>query len=71
MSKLTVIRYTFLPYFTGYFQEGKWYDEQDKMIEEKYYNGRICLNVMGKRYGMKKLRTFAKRSEVELIELPF
>jgi len=71
MSKLTVIRYTFLPYFTGYFQEGKWYDKEDRMIKEKYYNGRICLDVKGKRYSMKKLKTFVKRNEVELIELPF
>ena len=71
MKKLTVIRYTFLPYFTGYFQEGKWYSESDKMIKEKHYNGRICLEYEGKRYGIKKLKKFAIRNEVEIEELPF
>ena len=71
MSKLTVIRYTFLPYFKGYFQEGCWFSEDDKKIEEKYYNGRICIDVKGKRYGIAKLKKFAKRNEVELFDLPF
>jgi hypothetical protein len=71
MNKLTVIRYTFIPYFTGYFQEGTWFDKDGKMVKEKYYNGRVCINSDGKRYGINKLRTFAKRNEVELIESPF
>lgn len=70
MNKLTVL-YTFLPYFDGYFQEGEWFDKDDKMVKEKYYNGRVCINVDGKRYGINKLRSFAQRKEVELIELPF
>lgn len=71
MSKLTVIRYTFLPYFTGYFQEGKWYSDEGREIKEKYYNGRICLDYNSKRYGVNKLKKFAKRNEVEIEELPF
>jgi len=71
MNKLTVIHYTFLPYFSGYFQEGKWYNKNDVQLKEKYYNGRICLDYKGKRYGIKKLKTFAKRNEVEISELPF
>jgi len=71
MNNLTVIRYTFLPYFNGYFQEGNWFDENDKMIKEKYYNGRICLDYKGKRYGVKKLKKHITKKEVELIELPF
>lgn len=71
MNNLTVIRYTFLPYFDGYFQEGKWFDENNKMIKEKYYNGRICIEVNSKRYGVNKLKKFAKRNEVEIEELPF
>lgn len=71
MNKLTVIRYTFLPYFNGYFQEGRWYDNLDRIIAEKYYNGRICIDVDGKRYGIKKLKFLAKRNEIELSELPF
>jgi hypothetical protein len=35
MNNLTVIIYTFLPYFDGYFQDGKWYDENDKQVKEK------------------------------------
>jgi len=71
MNKLTVIRYTFLPYFSGYFQEGLWFDKDDKKIKERYYNGRVCIDVDGERYGVKKLRMFAKRNEVELSEFPF
>lgn len=71
MNKLSVIRYTFLPYFTGYFQEGKWYSEEGKEIKEKYYNGRICLDYKKKRYGVNKLKKLAKRNEVEIFELPF
>jgi hypothetical protein len=71
MNNLTVIRYTFLPYFNGYFQEGKWYSENDKEIKEKYYNGRICIDYKGERFGINKLKKFAKRNEVELIQLPF
>jgi hypothetical protein len=48
MNKLTVIHYTFLPYFTGYFQEGKWYSDEGREIKEKYYNGIICLDFKGK-----------------------
>lgn len=71
MNTLTVIRYTFLPYFNGHFQEGKWYSDEGKEIKEKYYNGRICINVSGKRYGINKLKLFARRNEVEIEELPF
>lgn len=71
MRKLTVIRYTFKPYFNGYFQEGNWYDENDNQIKEKHYNGRICIDLNSKRYGIYKLKKFAKRIEVEQFELPF
>ena len=47
------------------------FDENDKMIKEKYYNGRICLDYKGKRYGIKKLKKYITKKEVELIELPF
>lgn len=70
-STLTVIRYTFYPYFDGYFQEGRWYDKDGKELKEKYYNGRVCIDCKGRRYGIKKLRTFAKRVEVEQETLPF
>jgi len=71
MNKLTIMKYTFLPYFSGYFQEGRWYSDENKEIKEKYYNGRICLDFKGKRYGINKLKTFAIRNEVEVEELPF
>lgn len=71
MNELTVIRYTFEPYFNGYFQEGNFYCSEGKMLTQKYYNGRVCLDVKGKRYGIKKLRTLAKRIEVKEFILPF
>lgn len=64
MKQLTVTRFTFLPYFKGYFQEGSWFDENDKVIKEKYYNGRVCIDVERKRYGIKKLRKFAQKTNV-------
>lgn len=71
MNKLTVIRYTFLPYFSGYFQEGKWYNKNGRQIKEKFYNGRTCIDSEGKRFGLVTLRKFAQREEVELIDMPF
>jgi len=71
MSNITVIRYTFLPYFDGYFQDGNWHDKHDRIIKEKYYNGRICIDVCRKRYGILKLKKLAKRNEVEQSDLPF
>ena len=71
MNKLTVIKYTFEPYFNGSFQEGEFYDKNNRLLKQKYYNGRVCIDSYGKRYGIKKLRIFAKKHEVELIELPF
>lgn len=71
MNNLAVIKYTFEPYFDGFFQEGNFYCKNGKLLKKKYYNGRICIVSNNKKYGIKKLRTFAKRKEVELIELPF
>jgi len=71
MNTLTVIRYTFEPYFGGYFQEGKWYDSNGKQLKEKYYNGRACIDCNKKRYGIVKLRKFAKRNEVKQDLTPF
>ena len=66
-----VTRYTFEPYFDGYFQEGNFFNKDGKMLKEKYYNKRNCLNCGEKRYGIRKLRKFAKRKEVEIENLPF
>lgn len=71
MSELTVIRYTFEPYFDGYFQEGKWYDNNGRLLKEKYYNGRVCIDSNRKRYGVNKLRKFANKTEVKQTECPF
>lgn len=71
MKNLTVIRYTFLPYFDGYFENGLFHNSSGKPIKEKCYNGRSCINVNNKRYGVKTLRQYAKKQEVELIEMPF
>jgi|APGre2960657404_1045060.scaffolds.fasta_scaffold417322_1 hypothetical protein len=71
MNNLTVIRYTFLPYFAGYFQNGNWYNSDGKQLKEKYYNGRVCIDEKGKRYGLVKLRKFANRVEIIEETLPF
>jgi hypothetical protein len=71
MNTLTVTRYTFENYFDGYFQEGKFYDKNGTELKEKYYNGRICIQNNYKRFGVVKLRKFAKRTEVLIETLPF
>lgn len=71
MNKLTVIRYTFLPYFDGYFENGIFHTVTGKPLRTKVYNGRQCINANNKRYGLPTLRKFSKREEVELIEVPF
>jgi len=42
--KYYVTRYTFNPYFSGYFQEGNFHCPDGKILEEKYYNGRLCID---------------------------
>ena len=71
MNNLTVIRYTFLPYFDGYFENGSWYNKEGRQLKEKYYNGRVCIDYNKKRYGINKLRKYAKRTEVEISKMPF
>ena len=71
MNNLNVIRYSFNPYFDGYFQDGNFYNKNGLLLKQKYYNGRVCINDKNKRYGIKKLRTFAIKTEAKLIKLPF
>lgn len=71
MNNLTVIRYTFKPYFNGSFENGVWFDYNGKPLIVKVYNGRQCVNAKNKRYGLVTLRKFAQKEEVELIEMPF
>ena len=72
MINLTVgFRYVFKPYFSGYFQDGNFYNSDGRLLKQKYYNGRVCIDSDGKRYGIKKMRTFAKKTEAELVKLPF
>lgn len=66
-----IIRYTFEPYFLGYFQEGCFYSPDNKVLKQRYYNGRLCIVYNRKVYGIIKLRKFAKRQEVKQEQLPF
>ncbi len=66
-----VTRYTFRPYFIGYFQEGNFYCPENKVLNQSYYNGRLCIDYKRKRYGIKKLRKFAKQTQVKIQNLPF
>lgn len=63
--------FTFLPYFNGYFTEGKWHDAHGRELKVKHYNGRNCLHVEGKRYGVKKLRQYACKELKIIHNLPF
>lgn len=71
MSELVIIRYIFEPYFSGYFENGNWYNKDGRKINKKSYNGCICIQDGQRRYGMKKLKTFAKQIEVKEIKIPF
>lgn len=67
-NKNIIKRYTFKPYFSGYFQDNNFYDSEGKLIQRRVYNGCITLNVNKKRYYMRKLRKFAKIESVEAKE---
>jgi len=71
MNKLTITRYIFKPYFDGYFQDGNFYSKDGKKLNQKSYNGCLCIQNNRKRYGVVKLRKLAER--IELVEevLPF
>ena len=71
MEEYFIIRYTFLPYFDGYFQEGKFYDKNEKELKQKYYNGRLCILNEKKVHGIIKLRKFAQQTKVKKTKLPF
>ena len=55
MNNLTITRYYFSPYFSGYFQEGYFYSENGKQLKKKSYNGRLCIVDNRKVFGLKKL----------------
>ena len=71
MNKLTIIRYTFAPYWNGYFENGLFHDANGKPLKTKVYNGCQCILNNNKRYGVKKLRKYAKKEEVEFYQTPF
>ena len=48
-----------------------WRKDNDRLVDTKYYNGRICIQLGAKRYGIKKLRLSAIKTMKEIIEIPF
>ena len=66
-----ITRYTFEPYFDGYFQEDNFYSPDGKQLHQRYYNGRLCISYNRKIYGIIKLRKFAKKQQVKQENLPF
>lgn len=66
-----VTRYVFTPYFNGYFQCGNFYSPDNNILYQRYYNGRLCIEYKRKRYGIIKLRKFAKQTTVKIEQLPF
>jgi len=66
--------YEFPAYAPGIYADmfGKfWAKQTDRFIDTKYYNGRICIQFEGKRYGIKKLRKNAVKATREIIDTPF
>lgn len=64
--KQTVVRYTYLPYFDGYSQWGEYFTKEGISVPIKHYNGRNCLWLNGKRYGLKTLKKHEKKNIVEI-----
>ena len=54
-------KYTFLPYFDGYFQNNNFYTKDGLLLKKRSYNNRLCIQYKQKVYGLKKLRTFSKK----------
>jgi len=53
-------------------EQGKFWDKlTDRLIDTKYYNGRICLQLGSKRYGLKKLRATAIKTTRVVSDCPF
>lgn len=53
-------------------EQGKFWDKKtDRLIDTKYYNGRVCVQFGVKRYGIKKLRMNAIKLTKKIIEIPF
>ncbi len=51
---------------------GKFWDKKtDRLIDTKYYNGRICVQYGAKRYGIKKLRANAVKATKQIDDIPF
>lgn len=61
MNNNTITVFTFKPYFDGYYCNHQWFDASGRAIRVRHYNGRNCLQVGRKRYGIRKLRAFAKK----------
>jgi hypothetical protein len=73
MNLKTVI-YIFPDYAPEIYADEKgvfWTIADDMMVKTKYYNGRICVQFGVKRYGIKKLRENAKKSQKEATICPF
>lgn len=75
MNKENVIEiYEFPNYAPELYADSKgnfWRKDNDRFVDTKYYNGRICVQVGNKRYGIKKLRSTAVKTQREIINLPF
>lgn len=72
MSKQTI--FTFGNYAPEIYADEKgkfWRKDNDRFVDTKYYNGRMCVPINGKVYGVKKLRTFANKEMKEISECPF
>ena len=48
-----------------------WRKDNDIFVDTKYYNGRICVQIGKKRYGIKKLRLNAIKTTKTINECPF
>ncbi len=71
MNQIIIHKFTFNPYFDGYFQEGNFYSKENKLLKKRSYNGCLCIVLNKKRYGLVKLRSFAKKVNSNINICPF
>jgi len=48
-----------------------WRKDNHRFLDTKYYNGRICVQLGNKRYGLKRLRATAIKTTKEVIDTTF
>lgn len=75
MNKETVIHIFEFPNYAPEIyadSNGKfWRKDNDRFVDTKYYNGRICVQIGDNRYGIKKLRANSVKTTKAISDIPF